>query len=136
MSGILDLGALSLGSKFNINLWSLSDIGPDVSGNALNFDPRQNYTWTIVATDLGVVGFDPGDVNINVAAANGTSGFSNALLGGVFGLRVSGNNLQLTFTSAVPEPGTWAAAGILIALATARILRRARQTRGPNVGWR
>ena len=124
VSGILDLSALTLGSKFNINLWSLSGIGPDVNGNAFNFNAGQNYTWTIVATDLGIVGFDPAEFNINVVANNGTVGFSNALLGGVFGLQVTGNDLELTFTAAVPEPGTWAAAALLVIAAGALRIRK------------
>jgi hypothetical protein len=126
VTGALDLTALTLGSEFNINLWSLSGISPDTSGNALNFNPAQNYTWVIVATDLGVVGFDADYFNINVVSTNGTDGFSNALLGGVFGLQVTGNNLELTFSApaAVPEPGTWAAAAVLLAAATTLRLRR------------
>ena len=116
VSGVLDLSALTLGSKFNINLWSLSGINPDANGNAANFDALQNYTWTIVATDLGIVGFNPESFNIVTVASNGAGGFSNDLLGGGFGLRVTGNNLELTFT-AVPEPGTWAAAALLVAVA-------------------
>ncbi|MFM8459770.1 MAG: hypothetical protein ACKOB0_12685, partial [Chthoniobacterales bacterium] len=106
-------------------LWSLSGVAPDANGNAFNFNAGQNYTWIIVATDLGIVGFDPAEFNINVVANNGTAGFSNALLGGVFGLRVSedGYNLQLTFT-AVPEPGTWAAAALLVIAAGALRYRR------------
>jgi hypothetical protein len=123
VSGTLDLSALTIGSKFNINLWSLSGISPDVNGDAFNFNAGQSYTWVIVATDLGIVGFDPAEFNINVVAANGTDGFSNALLGGVFGVRVNGNNLELTF-SAVPEPGTWIAAALLLLLAGALRLRR------------
>ncbi len=126
VTGTLDLTALTLGSEFNINLWSLSGISPDASGNALNFNPGQNYTWVIVATDLGVVGFDESFFNINVVPTNGTDGFSNALLGGVFGLQVTGNNLELTFSAsaAVPEPGTWAAAAVLVAAVVAVRLRR------------
>ena len=115
VAGILDLRALTLGSQFNINLWSLSSVEPDADGYALNFDAMRSYTWTIVATDLGIVGFDPGYFNISVSADNGTGGFSNELLGGTFGVRVSGNNLELTF-SAVPEPGTWAAGALLVSL--------------------
>jgi hypothetical protein len=119
VSGVLDLSALTIGSKFNINLWSLSGINPDANGNAANFDALQNYTWTIVATDLGIVGFNPESFNIVTVANNGTGGFSNDLLGGGFGLRVTGNNLELTFT-AVPEPGTWVAAAVLAAVAFGR----------------
>ena len=132
VTGQLDLTALTLGSKFNINLWSLSSVEPDVSGDAVNFDYAKNYTWTIVATDLGITGFDADYFNINVASANGTGGFSNDLYGGIFGLRVSGNDLQLTFTTAVPEPGTWAAGGILAVAA----LITARYRRGSSVSRR
>lgn len=124
VTGFLDLTALTIGSEFNINLWSLSGISPDASGDAINFNPGRNYTWVIVATGLGVVGFDEDYFNINVVSANGTDGFSNDLLGGVFGVRVTGNNLELTFT-AVPEPGTWAAAVLLVAVAVA--MRRVRK---------
>ncbi len=132
VTGRLDLTALTLGSKFSINLWSLSSVGPDVSGDAVNFDYAKNYTWTIVATDLGITGFDADYFNINVGAANGTGGFSNDLYGGFFGLRVSGNDLQLTFTTAVPEPATWAAGGMLAAVA----LITARYRRGSSVSRR
>lgn len=125
VTGFLDLTALTLGSEFNINLWSLSGISPDASGNALNFSPGQNYTWVIVATDLGVLGFDEDYFNIQVAPLNGTDGFSNELLGGVFGVRVTGNNLELTFT-AVPEPATWVAGALLVAAVVAMRLRATR----------
>ncbi len=128
VSGTLDLSALTLGSKFNINLWSLSVVAPDLNGNALNFNAGQNYTWIIVATDLGIVGFDPSEFNISVVANNGAAGFANDLLGGAFGLRVTGTNLELTFT-AVPEPGTWAAAVALVAAAAGIRLRRAKLLR-------
>lgn len=125
VTGFLDLTALTIGSEFNINLWSLSGISPDASGNALNFSPGQNYTWVIVATDLGVLGFDEDYFNIQVAPLNGTDGFSNELLGGVFGVRVTGNNLELTFT-AVPEPATWVAGALLVAAVVAMRLRATR----------
>ena len=124
VTGRLDLSALSLGSKFNINLWSLSGVAPDVSGYAINFDPFQNYTWTIVAAAGGVTGFDAAFFNINTGAINGTQGFANAAYGGSFSLDVSGNNLVLEYTKPVPEPGTWAAAGLLSLAAFAARYRR------------
>jgi len=128
VSGVLDLTALSVESRFNINLWSLSAVDADVNGPAVNFDAAQNYTWTIVATELGVVGFDPGYFNINVGAVNGTGGFANDLRGGFFSLSVQGSELQLNFTTAIPEPGTWAAAALLVAAAL--VLQRRRTGRG------
>jgi hypothetical protein len=59
--------------------------------------------------------------NLNTVANNGTGGFANGLNGGSFSLAQSGNDLYLVFTAAggpgpspVPEPGTWAAATLLI----------------------
>ena len=106
ITGNLSLSGLSPSGKFNINLWSLSSIGPDVSGNATNFNNASNYTWTIASTTGGsILGFDRANFNINTGQTNGTGGFSNGLNGGSFDLLVSGNNLNLTFT-AVPEPST------------------------------
>jgi autotransporter-associated beta strand protein len=120
-TGTLDLSALTVGSEFNINLWSLSAIAPDANGNALNFDPNQSYTWTILTAAGGISGFTgSSQFVINTAAINGTGGFANALAGGTFSMGTSGNNLNLIFTAAgapgpspVPEPGTWAAAALL-----------------------
>ena len=59
--------------------------------------------------------------NINTVSANGTAGFSNLLNDGTFSVVQSGNNLNLVFTSAggqpIPEPGTWAAAALLVGAA-------------------
>ena len=51
--------------------------------------------------------------NLNTGANNGTGSFVNDLNGGTFSLVQSGNNLNLVFIKAVPEPGTWAAAALL-----------------------
>jgi T5SS/PEP-CTERM-associated repeat protein len=116
--GALDLTSLTTANKFNLNLWSLSGIAPDADGDALNFDNTQNYTWTILTAATGINGFAADKFNINLGAANGTAGFANALGGGTFSLLTSGNNLNLMFTAAggaaVPEPGTWAAAALLV----------------------
>jgi autotransporter-associated beta strand protein len=95
-------------SKFNINLWSLSSIGPDVNGNAINFDNTQTYTWTLFATDQAIANFSADKFQINVGAINGTGGFSNALNGGIFSVELadSGTDLVLKY-SAIPEPATW-----------------------------
>ncbi|MFZ9932793.1 MAG: PEP-CTERM sorting domain-containing protein [Chthoniobacterales bacterium] len=118
VSGSLDLTALSAANKFNLNLWSLSAVGPDVSGNAINFDPFQNYTWTILTASGGISGFTGDELfAIHLTAYNGTAGFANSLSNnngpGSFTLAVVGNDLNLIFTAAVPEPGTWAASILL-----------------------
>lgn len=121
VTGVLDLTALSIGSEFNINLWSLAEVGPDVDGPALNFDPTQNYTWMILSASNGITGFSADKFNINTAAINGTAGFANALAGGAFSMLQSGNDLNLVFTAGsgpgpepIPEPGTWVAAALLL----------------------
>jgi autotransporter-associated beta strand protein len=120
IDGALDLTNLSnLG--FAINLWSLSATGPDVSGNALNFDNALAQSWTILTTSGGITGFDAGDFAINTSANNGTTGFSNSLAGGSFALVQSGNNLQLNFAP-VPEPR----AALLGSLGMIALLRRRR----------
>ena len=116
-TGVLDLSALTTGSKFNINLWSLQSTGPDVSGALSGFDNTQGYTWKIATAAGGIAGFSADKFLINNGVFNGTGGFANALNGGSFSLAQSGNDLNLVFTAAggaaVPEPGTWAAAALL-----------------------
>jgi autotransporter-associated beta strand protein len=119
-TGILDLSALSIGSKFNINLWSLQSTGPDVNGALTGFNNTQSYTWKIATAAGGITGFNSSYFNLNTGAINGTGGFANGLGGGSFSVAQSGNDLNLVFTAAaapgapVPEPGTWAAAALLV----------------------
>ena len=106
-SAALSLASLSISNKYNINLWSLSSTGPDVSGNALNFDGLANKSWTLFSTDSVISGFDQSFFSINTGSFNGTSGFSNNLNGGGFsvGLTDGGTDLSLNFV-AVPEPSS------------------------------
>ena len=95
----LSIGATA-GSPFAINLWSLSGTGPDVSGNALNFNSTTNNTWTLATATGGITGFSADKFTINTGVANGTQGFTNSLNGGTFSVEQSGNNLNLVFTMA------------------------------------
>ncbi|PTY00598.1 hypothetical protein DB345_00405 [Spartobacteria bacterium LR76] len=124
VTGSLDLSALTAGS-FAINLWSLSSIGPDVNGNAANFNPAVSASWTLVSTTTGIAGFNASNFVVNTTATNGTAGLSN-VHDGTFSVGQVGNNLVLTYT-AVPEPSTWALLGLSLA-AIVLLHRRSRRT--------
>ena len=113
--GTLDLSALTVVSQFNINLWSLSSTAPS-NGNAINFNPSQSYTWTILTAGGGITGYTGTEqFNINIGPFNGTGGFANGLQPGwLFTVVQSGNNLNLVYGAPIPEPGTWAAAALLV----------------------
>ena len=116
-AGQLDLEALTVSSKFNINLWSLVSTGPDVSGALADFNANQNYTWTILTAQGGITGFAENKFAIYTAPNNGTGGFANLLPPGRgFSIVRDGNNLNLVYgaSTAIPEPGTWAAAALLV----------------------
>lgn len=122
VTGTLDLSSLTA-ANFGINLWSLSSIGPDVSGNAANFNNLLTQSWTILTTTGGITGFDAADFVISVGANNGTGGFTNALdAGGSFSLGQTGNDLVLTY-AVIPEPS---AAMLVGGLGMVALLRRRR----------
>jgi Passenger-associated-transport-repeat len=119
----LDLSLLSAGNTYNINLWSLSSLGPDVNGDAINFNNTLNYSWTLFSTGTAITGFSTDKFTINTGVFNATSGYSNALGGGTFSVALADGNtdLVLNFT-AVPEPG----AALLGGLGFLALLRRRR----------
>lgn len=75
-------------------------------GQTANFDPFQNYLWTIVQTSGGVV-FQPGDDATTVFDIL-TGNFVNPNTGGRFGVELApdGRSLNITYNSTllVPEP--------------------------------
>ena len=113
LSGSLNLAGLTGVTDYNINLWSLSSIGPDVNGNATNFNNLNNQSWSLVTTGNIITGFDASEFTINVGANAGAAGFSNALAGGVFSMGLSGDSTDLLLNyTAIPEPSTYAMLGL------------------------
>ena len=98
--------------KFNINLWTLSGVGPDVNGSALNFDSGSTYQWTLGTWAQGITNFDASYFSLNTFATNGTGGFANAFTG-TFSLTSSNNSIFLNYAGAGGVPiysagaGTW-----------------------------
>ena len=122
IDGSLDLSNLTAGG-FGINMWSLSGINPDVSGNATNFNAANNYSWILAQAAAGITGFEATDFSIFTSAANGTAGFSNTF-DGALSIAVAGNNLVLNY-QAVPEPSS-AALTLLGLVSTLALARRRR----------
>jgi len=127
VSGVLDLTELSISTKYAINLWSLSSIGPDVNGNAINFDNALTQSWVLIdAGSINLTGLTnpiTDYFSVITAASNGTNGFSNTM-DGVFAVGTNGNNLVLNYT-AVPEPST----SVLLGIGLAVMLYRGRSKR-------
>ena len=119
IDGALDLSSLLAGG-FAINLWSLFALGPDANGDALSFNPAADYAWTLATASGGITGFEASDFIVNAGANNGTAGFSNDTVGGLFSVSQSGNNLILNFTTAVPEPSAALLGGIGLLLLARR----------------
>ena len=71
------------------------------AGQAANFDPGHNYAFVLVSADGGISGYNPAEFVVDA------SGFQNATDGGSFAVVQQGNNLDLVFTNAVPEPSVW-----------------------------
>ena len=92
INGALTVSATSVGAKFTIKLKSLTS--GNVAGALANWNPRNDYRWTIATASGGVVTFDAAAFIVD------TSAFTpyNSLGGGVFTVEKSGNNIDLVFT--------------------------------------
>lgn len=109
------------GNPFTISLRTLT--AADISGPLANFNvTAPNYhTYTIATASDGVFGFDAHAIRLDL------SGFANDLAGGTWSITQAGNNVNLVFASAIPEPGTSAAA-LAVAALVATLYRRRRRT--------
>lgn len=86
-------------NRFNINLWSLSGIGPDTNGPAINFNAGVSTNWTL-GTFTSITGFATNSFNLNFGITNNTGGFQNAY-GGSFAISTNTNSLLLVYTAPV-----------------------------------
>ena len=125
VGGVLDIAATSA-DPFRVNLWTLSGTGPDVNGNAANFDPDQDYAWTLASATGGITNFSADKFSVIASATNGTGGFANTYGYGSFSVAQNGNDLQLVFTAAVPEPSTIASLTIGLSVGVWHLSRRKR----------
>ncbi len=102
IAGALSISATSSDKAF-IDVISLTLAG--LPGATRNFDPTQNYVWTIVQTTGGIT-FAPGQSALTVFELM-TGGFVNPLSGGILsvGTAPGGKDLNLIYT--VPEPEKW-----------------------------
>ena len=107
VAGSLTIDA-SPDSRFTVRLVSL--LGDHTPGAAVHFDATIDHRFTLVSTSAGVLGFSADEVAID------SSGFRNASFGGQWAVAVTGQDMTLNFTAAVPEPGTYALflAGLLV----------------------
>ena len=106
-------------NSYKINL-KLSTLGSDnTPGPLAGFNPAANYRWTFASVGGAIAG-DATNIIINPA------GFGSAT-NGVWSAALSsdGHDLQLVYTSAIPEPGAAAALAALAGLAFT--LRRRRR---------
>jgi len=101
-------GSLTIEPLFNFNLWSLSAVGSDTNGAALNFDATANGSWIVATASSGLV--NPAylsSASIFTSANNGTVGFTNSFAGTFSLMQGDGtigtaNDVVLTYV--VPEP--------------------------------
>ena len=115
---LINGGALTITSsstsRFNVNLWSLSSVNPDVSGPAQSFSFTTSGTY-MIGTFSTISGFSADAFSINTSATNGTGGFSgfDPAIGG-FTLFSTGTSIGLVYTHTPPSSysyvgttGTW-----------------------------
>ena len=105
-TGALTTSATS-GSKFNINLVSITTLGADTTGSASVFNNGADQTFEIIRASSLATAFDASRFNLS------TVGFTNSLGGGSWSLTSSGNSIYANFAKFVAgttyywSAGTW-----------------------------
>lgn len=130
INGTLTLTATAADKAF-IDITSFTLAG--VRGLTSNFDPTQNYLWTVVQTSGGII-FAPGN-NASTVFDLLTGNFQNSHAGGEFALSLSGDgrqlNLSYTYNAiTVPEPGMLSLLGV--GLVSLVYIKRIKRNWGPQ----
>jgi hypothetical protein len=97
--GLLNLTAAANTLTFNL----VSLLANGNSGDAVNFNAANNYSWTFATSASAITGFSAGQFHLDA------SSFTNNLAGGTFSFSLSSDQKSLLLNFApVPEPSTWA----------------------------
>lgn len=111
-AGTLDLTGITTAGGFTINLITLQ-ADATTPGALTGFNPLSSYNNWLIARAPTITGFLANRFLLD------TTGFVNGT--GTFGIEqraiVGGQGLFLTYNTAVPEPGTWAAGALLVGAA-------------------
>jgi len=89
ITGALNLGTLSSGSKFNLDITGLTSGA--TAGNPDGWVATNSYQWTIASASGGITGFSAGEFNLNNLNSIATTGPG-------FAITQSGTDLVLTYT--------------------------------------
>ena len=118
-AGTLDLTGITTSGGFTINLITLQ-ADATTPGALTGFNPLSSYNNWLIARAPTITGFVASRFLLDISAFVGATG--------AFGIEqraiVGGQGLFLTYNSAIPEPGTWAAGALLLGLAVFLAHRR------------
>jgi autotransporter-associated beta strand protein len=99
-TGSFTLSNATSQNPFTVYAMTLTSTGPDVAGDARNFNPEQNYSWLLGTFAGGIVGFEPGVITVD------TTDFTNDFDPGrgSFSVTQDGNSLFVNYTYSAPPP--------------------------------
>jgi autotransporter-associated beta strand protein len=100
------------GNKFNVDLQTLSSIGPDVQGTPLNWNAALDLqSWKIASSATAITGWDVGDGLASALFTIDATNFVGEVSGTTFFVSKTGNDVYLNYDYA-PEPATLALLGL------------------------
>jgi hypothetical protein len=126
VTGTLDLSAASNASKINLKLISLANAADSLPGNAGFFDIYSNNSFTLFTTSAINLGSNTNVSDLFAIDTTNLKDSNGALIQtfGTFSVLRSGNNINLAYTSAIPEPSTYGLGLGCLALALVAVRRR------------